>query len=38
MPDFGMFNGFIPLLNERPLTTPNDFEFEVEKRISKRKI
>lgn len=37
MPDFGFIPDFIPLLNEKPITMPIEFDSEVEKRMSKRK-
>lgn len=37
MPEFGSLPDFIPLLNDKPITIPIDFDSEVEKRISKRK-
>ncbi|CDW88146.1 UNKNOWN [Stylonychia lemnae] len=37
MPDFGNLPSFIPLLNDRPLTFPQEFNFKVEQRLSKKK-
>jgi hypothetical protein len=36
MPDFGLLPNLIPLLNEKPLTTPSEFVLEVDIRASKR--
>lgn len=36
MPDFGFIPALIPLLNEKPLTSPAEFILEVEKRASKK--
>ncbi len=37
MPDFGNLPSFIPLLNEKPLTTHQDFKLRVDERAELRK-